>query len=131
MTSTKSPAAEFSVDSNDLAAARQATHFILSIFQGPGRGYFRAPLHSLPLARQAGILLEHLEQSRGNPRLSMVFAITPTGRSVFVPRHLDALLDQPAQEASHDHNHDQRKTRAEAPAHEQRRDPHHPSRRWD
>lgn len=70
-------------------AARCADRFMVSIFLGQGRGYYRAPVLTLVEARNLGALVE---QRVANDRLSMVYAITPSGASIFVPRELDARI---------------------------------------
>lgn len=82
-------APEFDPDQTTIDAVRQATHFIVSLYGGPGRGYWREHLRDLPLARRAGALMEEILKTSW---MSMVYAVTADGRSLLIPRSLDACL---------------------------------------
>lgn len=63
-------------------AVKTADHYLVSLFLGRGQFEKLPPLKSLPIAREAA---GHLENIYRNGRKAMVYAITPDGRSVFIP----------------------------------------------
>lgn len=76
-----------------LAAVQRATCFVVSVFVRPGQGHWRETIKpDLKLAREVGKAMEGVV---ANDRLSLVYAITPDGASVLIPRTLDdAILNQ-------------------------------------
>jgi len=63
-------------------AVARADHFLVSLFLGRGQYEKLPPLPSLDMARRASVLLEQIHP---NGRAAMVYAVTTTGRNVFVP----------------------------------------------